>query len=306
MASSSSGGGGNGPRKLTIVVLIILVALSPVLIVSTLALGLQAPNPPPPANTSSVTATPTASGSNGSSTSSSTFPSGTTSSSTTGSTTTTVTTNSVTISGACENATAYQGIDSTSPPTTNSTTDTSFPIFSVKAGQTVVVCVAWVDSLPVATPLNITQGVSVGSYETQTFPNGTLKTEFIPATNVSVTPDHPTITLGGSAGPLLVVAYTIRTSPTAKGFYFMNVQGLYPTACDNEFRFAVGYAFTDANKSGPYFPLPSGMGACGSAGGVLGPAPPGGVYSQVYATSGIAVTNLSCGSFSCDLRQQDG
>lgn len=272
-----------GPRKLTLVVLIFFVAVTPIFIISSLVLGLQPPNAPPSLSPNTTTTASSSSTSSSLSTSSATV-------------------NTITVSRDCQNQTRYSGIDSASPALYNTST-ASFPIFSIRPGQSAILCVAWVSSLMVDMQVNVTKAVSIGNYTTHTFANGTTKTIFSPAVGVTVTTSKSLITIGETAGPLLVVPYTITAASESKGFFYMNVQSLFPTGCDNEFRFAVGYTFTDANKTSPFFPLPKGMGVCADGGGVVAPAPPGGIYSQVYSTGGLRVTDLACGSFICDLHQ---
>jgi hypothetical protein len=282
-----------GPRKLTVTVLLLVLVLTPIYLVSELILGLQDPNAPPSPNEGNAAGSSSPS-SNSSLLSSSSMVSMSSAAS-----------NSQTVAQACQNATAYTGIDSTSPAIYNSST-TSFPIFSMKPGESSILCVAWINSLSVSDPVNTTGTVSIGNFATSTFQNGTSKTIFLPSTNLTATPAESNIVIGGGAGPMLVVAYTIAASQASRGFYFLNVQGLSPIGCDAEFRLAVGYTFSQANETGQYFSLPTGLGSCGDGGGVLGPPvpPPGGIYSQVYATSGIQITNLNCSSFQCDLKQQ--
>lgn len=274
----------NRPGKPTVVVLLALVILTPVLIISALVVGATPATAPPAPNEGEVLTL-----------------SGQSSTSLSVSTTTAAAT---TISSACQNATSYSGIDSVSPMLYNSSAQ-SFPILSMRPGQTALLCIEWTSTLTVSNPINLTGSLSIGNYSTKTFPNGTLKTLFTPSPDFVVKPAQTPIFLGDGGGPSLVVGYTINATAGSKGFYFLNVQGLFPTGCDDEFRFAVGYSFTDANKSGDYFPLPAAMGSCADAGGILGPPmpPPGGIYSQLYATSGIKITSLDCSKILCDLRQ---
>jgi len=94
------------------------------------------------------------------------------------------------------------------------------------------------------------------------------------ADGVEVNPSQSTVALGGRAPTHFTVTYTIRSTATLKGFYFLDVQGLNPTGCAAEFRFAVGYVFTGTNGSGFYFSSPSGAEQCISAGVGFIPRPP--------------------------------
>ena len=118
-----------------------------------------------------------------------------------------------------------------------------------------------VDSDP---PVNTTMDLTKGSHDRPSsgpplYANGTVKHPFygcLEHHDHSQPDEKPA--LGRYRGLTMVdVAYTIKTNGNATGFYFLNIDGLAPEAWDStEFRFAVGYNFTQANETGSYFPLP--------------------------------------------------
>jgi hypothetical protein len=140
--------------------------------------------------------------------------------------------------------------------------------------------------------LDLTKGAMIGTFGTTVYPNGTITHPFVAASGISVSPNQTKLALGGS-GPLTTnVAYTIHTN-ASKGFYFLNIAGLEPVACNNEFRLAVGYNFAASNETGAYFPLPTGFSSCSPSGGAES--------AQLYLVKGLAVVTLMCGTVSCDV-----
>jgi hypothetical protein len=198
--------------------------------------------------------------------------------------------------GPCVGSSAYTGLDAPVPKHDN--TSVSFPIFSVPANGVAEVCVVYVDSdPPVNTTMDLTKGATVGTFGTVVYPNGTVKHPFMADSNITVTANQTKLALGGMGPAMVDVAYTIRTNGSATGFYFLNIGGLAPEACNNEFRFAVGYSFTQANRTGSYFPLPPGLSACTPSGGTIS--------AYVYQVKGIVVTPLACGVVTCDLNDTE-
>jgi hypothetical protein len=247
------------PSSVTIGVLIAVGIIVPALVAAELVLGLQGTVPTTIQNSSAP------------STSSSTI-----------------------IPGPCAGASAYTGLDSPAAESDNGSL--SFPIFSMPENGTAEVCVVYTDAAaPVNAAMNLTDGALVGTFGTAVFSNGTVVHPFIAASGVSVTPNQTQVALGGTGPTTIDVAYTIRTNASSKGFYFLNIGGLTPEICNNEFRFAVGYDFTQGNQTGSYFPLPSGFSSCGVSGGTF--------YSDVYEVKDMIVTPLLCGMVTCDLNE---
>ena len=198
------------------------------------------------------------------------------------------------IPGPCAGGSAYSGLDSPVPKHDN--TSLSFPILSMPANGTAEVCVAYVDSdPPVNTTMDLTKGAMIGLFGTTVYANGTVKHPFMAASNITITPNQTKLALGGTGASMVDVAYTIKTNGNATGFYFLNIDGLAPEACNDEFRFAVGYNFTQANETGSYFPLPVGFSSCSPSGGTIS--------AYVYEVKDIAVIPLTCGTVTCDLNE---
>ncbi|MGA2666297.1 MAG: hypothetical protein ABSF83_15275 [Nitrososphaerales archaeon] len=259
------------PSRVTVGALIAVAVIVPILVVATLTLGLQG------------TAPVVARGSSSPSTafSSSSLPP-------TSSASATVT------PGPCEGGTAYAGLDSPAPAYDN--TCLAFPILAVPENGTSEVCAAYVDAAaPLGVAWNLTDGAQVGSFGTKVYQNGTVEHPFVAAPGVSVSPNQTRIALGG-AGPAMVdVGYTITTNGSAKGFYFLNVAGLAPESCNNEFRLVVGYDITTKNGTGALFSIPAGFSSCSPSGGQSS--------AYVYMTKGATVTPLVCGVATCDLNE---
>jgi len=214
-------------------------------------------------------------------------------------------------SAVCGSATAYHGLDSPDPSHTNASL--AFPILSMSAGSSAEICLKFYNDEGVE-PVVVDLGevVSVGNYESRTFPNGTDLLAFVSAApNVTVTPAQSTLVLGGTsttpspgaAGGTLapsveVVAFKITAAPTAKGTYYLNIKGASPESCQGDFRLAVGLEFTQTNSSGGYFALPSNAGSC-TAGQPV-------VHDHVSGFEGMDVTYLSCALFICDVTRPSG
>jgi hypothetical protein len=249
----------NGPSTITIGVLIAIAILVPALAASVLVFGLQGPLPT--ATSSAEAAPPKA-----------------------------ITNSTITMAaGPCAGAQKYEGLDSPLP-VTNVTL--SFPIFAIPAATATEVCVVYVNTDPtVNVTVDLAKGASVGTFGTQLFPNGTVVHPFVAAAGVSVVANQSKLVLGGDEPAAAYVAYTIQGNGT-RGFYFLNIAGVAPDACSDEFRLAIGYSFTSSNATGSYFPIPEGYGSCGPSGGPESAA--------VYAVKGVVVVPLMCGTLTCD------
>jgi len=196
--------------------------------------------------------------------------------------------------GPCVGGTAYAGLDSPVPAHNN--TSVSFPILSMPAGGTAEVCVVYIDSdPPVNTTMDLAKGAMIGTFGTVVYANGTVEHPFMAASNITIAPNQTKLALGGTGPAVVDVAYTIKADGSAKGLYFLNIGGLAPEACNDEFRFAVGYSFTQANETGPYFPLSSGVSSCSPSGGTIS--------AYVYEVKEIIVTTLACGVVTCNLNE---
>jgi hypothetical protein len=200
--------------------------------------------------------------------------------------------------GPCAGGSPYAGPDS--PAITNTYNATlAFPILTIPANEVAEVCVVYTDTNPAANiTLDLTSGATVGTFGTQVYSNGTVGHPFIAAPNITVAANQTEVALGGTRPAIADVAYTISTSAGSKGFYFLNIGGLAPESCNNEFRLAVGYNFTPSNETGPYFPIPSGFSSCNPAGADVVNVQ---FYSMVYAVKDVVVVPLACGTLTCDL-----
>jgi hypothetical protein len=254
------------PRMYTVGAIVAIGVIVPILVASALLFGLQL---------SPVTATQA-----------STTPSKTANS---------ATNSTAVMPGPCAGASPYRsGPDS--PPSHGDNASLSFPIFAMPTFETAEVCVVYADSNPTFNAtMDLTKAAVVGSFGTHVYPNGTVKHPFVPAPGITVTPNETKIALGGSGPTKAFVAFTISSTNGTKGLYFLNIAGLAPEACNNEFRFAVGYSFTASNETGPYFPIPAGFSSCSPSGGTLS--------SVVYAVVHLAITPLSCATITCDLNE---
>jgi hypothetical protein len=254
-----------GPRIFTVGGIVAVGVIVPILVASALLFGLQLS----PATTTQ------------------TSPSKTTSSMAASSTITAT-------PGPCAGASPYTGPDS--PPPHGDNSSLSFPIFAMPTLGTSEVCVVYADSNPTFNAtMDLTKAAVVGSYGTQVYSNGTVKHPFVPAPGITVTPNETKIALGGTGPTKAFIAFTISSTNATRGLYFLNIAGLAPEACNNEFRFAVGYSFTGSNETGPYFPIPSGFSSCSPSGGTLS--------SVVYAVAHLTITPLSCATITCDLNE---
>jgi hypothetical protein len=254
------------PSRIAVGAIIAIGILIPTLLASTLVLGLQGPAP---AGTAEQSTTTTAAKFTSSSNQSAAIP-----------------------PGPCEGAVKYAGLDSPAPAH-NATL--AFPILAVPVDGEAQLCVTYADSEPTANvTLDLANGTVAGTFGTKLYPNGTLTHPFMSAQGITVTSNMTVIKLGGGSPAVAFVAFTIRTNAT-RGFYFLNVAGIAPDACSDEFRLAVGYTFAAANASGSYFPIPAGFGACNPSGGQ--------VSAAVYAVKDITVVPLSCGILTCDLNE---
>src|SRR2546425_10495961 len=139
----------------------------------------------------------------------------------------------------------------------------------------------------------VSGGVHVGKYVSHSIGNGQFSSTFNQTSDVSVIATQSNITLGGSAPSQITIAYVIVTDGK-KGFHFLNIGYLGPAFCAVEFPFAVGYTFTQANKTGPYFQNLSPFG--NSCGIMLREV----VYARVYGALGIQMTYVNCGAAVCD------
>jgi hypothetical protein len=254
----------NRPSVITIGAIIAIGIMVPVLVASVLVFSMQAPlvtmaaGPAPTPSTSSTSGSP----------------------------------------GPCAGGSPYTGPDSPAP-TNAYNTSLAFPIFAMPANGVVEVCVVYVDTDPATNvTLDLASGAIVGTFGTQVYPNGTVGYPFMGAPNITVTANQTEIALGGTEPATVDVAYTISANGGSRGFYFLNIGGLAPESCTDEFRLAVGYNFTQSNETGPYFPIPSGFGSCNPAGADVVNVQ---YYSVVYAVKGVVVVPLACGTLTCDL-----
>jgi len=204
------------------------------------------------------------------------------------------------VQGPCAGGSPYTGPDSPAPTNTYNTT-LAFPIIAIPANEIAEVCVVYTDTNPGANiTLDLARGAIVGTFGTGVYPNGTVGHPFIAAPNVTVAANQTELALGGTGPATADVAYTISTGAGSKGFYFLNIGGLAPESCTDEFRLAVGYSFTQSNETGPYFPIPSGFSSCNPAGADVVNVQ---YYSVVYAVKDVVVVPLACGKLTCDLNE---
>ncbi len=253
------------PSRFTIGAMLVIGILIPILIGSVLVFGLQSPAP--------VTQTQT-------------------SQNTTSTKLVSLNTSTIMTPGPCVGAMKYSGLDSADPAHNATLT---FPIFAIPLNGTAEICITY--SLSATMPnmnvtMNLTTGVTIGTFSTTLYPNGTVEHPFLPAKGIEISPNQTKITVGGPDPPSIEVAYTIRADST-KGFYFLNVGAIAPEACNDEFRLSVGYVFTQANDSGSYFPIPAGSSNCTPSGGEIS--------SAIYAVKGVIVIPLECSDLTCDL-----
>jgi hypothetical protein len=271
------------PRRLTVVALLVVLGLTPVFVVSSLAVGI----PFMPYSSAGATATPSTPAILGA----------------------TAGGQMANTSSLCAHVPRYEGEDSTDPSNTN--VNESFPILSMKPGQMAEICVSFYnhdDPQPVT--LNLGEMVSIGNFQSQTFVNGTTVTKFVSASpKITVTPAQPTLVLsgstaapfpaGGGGGTLVpnsaTIAFAVNATESATGTYFIDIEGASPASCQGEFRFAVGLDFTQQNATGPYFALPPGVGGCAAGLGV--------VHDHILGVQGITITYLACNMFSCDINR---
>jgi len=200
--------------------------------------------------------------------------------------------------GRCEAAVKYTGLDSTLNNSIDSrllTINNSFAILSMPTTSVGELCVTYYDADKNASKTLdlVSGGVHVGKYVSHSIGNGQFSSTFNQTSDVSVIATQSNITLGGSAPSQITIAYVIVTDGK-KGFHFLNIGYLGPAFCAVEFPFAVGYTFTQANKTGPYFQNLSPFG--NSCGIMLREV----VYARVYGALGIQMTYVNCGAAVCD------
>ena len=138
----------------------------------------------------------------------------------------------------------------------------------------------------------VSGGVSVGKYVSHSIGNGQFSATFNQSSDVSVIATQSNVTLGGNAPSQITIAYVIVTD-ASKGFHFLNIGYLGPVFCELEFPFAVGYTFTQANKTGPYF---QNLYLFGNSCGIMLREV---TYARLYGTLGIQMTYVNCGAAVC-------
>ena len=199
--------------------------------------------------------------------------------------------------GRCEAAAKYFGLDSTfnNSLTASYHVNGSFAILSMPTTAVGELCVTYYNANQTSSMTIdlVSGGVHIGKYVSHSIGNGQFSSTFNQSSDVSVIATQSNITLGGSAPSQITIAYMIVTDGS-KGFHFLNIGYLGPVFCGVEFPFAVGYTFTQANKTGPYFQnLSPFVNGCGI---MLREA----VYARVYGLLGIQMTYVNCGAAVCD------